>query len=91
MANLAMSQRAAADMDDVQARVEPTHEEAFIALTMAQTTGSATMEAIDALAKAVAARGAVVASPPRQIMIADWRTAEPEQLGCHLAVTVRSV
>lgn len=89
MADLAVAQQGAVLLDDVQARVEPAHQEAFVALTMAQTRGSATMEALDALQRFVTAQGAAAASPPRQVMIADWRTAGPEQLTCHLAVTVR--
>ncbi|MEO6999681.1 MAG: MerR family transcriptional regulator [Terracoccus sp.] len=91
MADLAVAQAGAAKLEDVQARVEPAHEEAFVALTMAQTRGNATMEALDALLRFVVAQGGIVASPPRQVMIADWRTAEPDELTCHLAVTVRAV
>lgn len=91
MGDLSMAQRESALLENVQARVEPAHEEAFVALTMAQTRGSATMEALDVLEEFVVSKGATVASPPRQIMIADWRTAGPDELTCHLAVTVRSV
>ena len=91
MKDLAVAQRESALLDDVQARVEPAHEEAFVALTMAQTRGSATMEALDVLQEFVISSGATVASPPRQIMIADWRIAGPDELTCHLAVTVRPV
>lgn len=89
MADLTAAQHAAAGLPDVHARVEPAHEEAFIALTIAQTQGSATMAALDELTQFATTHGATVGSPPRQVMIVDWRTAGPDQLACHLAVTLR--
>ena len=61
-----------------------------MALTTAHTSGSATMEALDALQRIVIAQGATVVSSPRQVLIADWRTAGADELACHLAVTVCS-
>lgn len=91
MADLAAAQQGATLLADVQARIEPAHQEAFVALTMVQTRGSATMEALDVLQQFATARGAAAGSPPRQVMIGDWRTAGPDVLTCHLAVSLRQV
>jgi hypothetical protein len=91
MVDLAAAQQGAALLGDVQACVEPAHQEVFIALTMEQTRGSATMEALDALQQFATTHDVMVVSPPRQVMIGDWRTAGPDELTCHLAVTVRPV
>lgn len=88
MAELAATERAAHQLVDVQARVEPGHDEAYVRLTMSQTRDSATMPALAALEAFVTATGRVVGSPPRQVMIADWRTARPGDPACDLAVVV---
>jgi DNA-binding transcriptional MerR regulator len=87
MADLATAQAAAARLGDVQARTEPEHEEAFVRMTMAQTRGGrAPVEILDALQRYVAASGRRPSPPPRQVMIADWRTAGPDDPACDFAV-----
>ena len=89
MADLALAEHAAARLGDVQARVEPEHEEAFVRMTMGQTRGSAALEILDALQRFVASSGRDVSLPPRQVMIADWRTAGPDDPACDLAIPLR--
>ena len=92
MADLARAEQAAAALGDVQARVEPAHDEAFIRMTMQQTRGGgANLEILDALQRFVASSGRDVSVPPRQVMIADWRTAGPDDLACDLAVPLLPV
>ena len=87
MADLATAQAAAARLGDVQARTEPEHEEAFVRMTMAQTRGgTAPVEILDVLQRYVAASGRRPSPPPRQVMIADWRTAGPDDPACDFAV-----
>lgn len=87
MADLAQAEQAAAALGDVQARVEPAHDEAFVRMTMRQTRGGrAQLEILDALQQFVVSSGRDVSVPPRQVMIADWRTAGPDDLACDLAV-----
>lgn len=89
MADLACAEQAAARLGDVQARIEPEHEEAFVRMTMGQTRGSANLEILDALRRFVASSGRDVIVPPRQVMIADWRTAGPDDPACDLAIPLR--
>jgi hypothetical protein len=87
MADLALAEQAAAALGDVEARVEPAHDEAFIRMTMRQTQGgSANREILDALQRFVTSSGRDVTVPPRQVMIADWRTAGPDDLACDLVI-----
>jgi hypothetical protein len=87
MADLAQAEQAAATLGDVQARVEPAHDEAFIRMTMRQTRGgTAQLETLDALQRFVVSSGCDASVPPRQVMIADWRTAGPDDLACDLAL-----
>ena len=91
MADLAQAEQAAAALGDVQARVEPAHDEAFIRMTMRQTRGGhAQLEILDALQRFVASSGRDVNAPPRQVMIADWRTAGPDEPACDLALPLQS-
>lgn len=90
MADLVLAQDAAARLADVHARVEPEHDEAFVRMTMAQTRGTATLEVLDALQGFIALSGRDASLPPRQIMIADWRTARPGGLASDLAIPLRT-
>jgi DNA-binding transcriptional MerR regulator len=90
MADLAQAEQAAAALGDVQARVEPAHDEAFIRMTMRQTRGGrAQLEILDALQRFVASSGRDVNAPPRQVMIADWRTAGPDEPACDLVLPLQ--
>lgn len=82
---------AAKALGDVQALVEPTHDEAFVRLTAAQLRGAEVLDALDALRRSVDGSGRRSAGPPRQVMIADWRTAGPDDAACDLAVPLAAV
>jgi DNA-binding transcriptional MerR regulator len=83
------AEAAAARFGDVQARVEGEHDEAFVRLTMGQTRGSGALQAVDVLRRAVEASGREPLGPPRQVMIADWRTAAADAPASDLAVPLR--
>jgi hypothetical protein len=85
-ADLEHAQQAAAALGDVQARIEPAHDEAFVRLPMRRAAGPAALAVLDALEQFVRASGRAPAGPPRQVMIADWRTAGPDDPACDLAV-----
>ncbi|HEY7145593.1 MAG TPA: MerR family transcriptional regulator [Streptosporangiaceae bacterium] len=90
MASLEAAREAAAKLGDVQARTEPEHREAFVRMTMAQTrSGRAAAEILDVLQQYVASSGHQVSPPPRQVMIADWRTARPDEPACDFAIPLR--
>ena len=72
--------------DDVQRRVEPAHEEAYIRLTKAEMGWPAILPASDALDGWVAEHGRSPAGPLRQVLIADQRTADPATPVCDLAI-----
>ena len=89
MADLETAQAAAERLRDVQARSDAAHEEAVVPLTLAQAAWPAEMAAIDAVERHLHGLGRVPSGPPRQIMIADWRTAGPDTVACLLAVPLR--
>ncbi len=55
-------------------------------MTMAETRGRLHAPALAALERWIAAEGRAASGAPRQVMIADWRTAGPEDPACLLAV-----
>jgi hypothetical protein len=75
--------------DDLQRRVEPAHEEAFIRLTMAEMGWPAMLPASDAREAWVAEHGRSPSGPLRQVLIADQRTAAPDTPVCDLAIPLR--
>jgi DNA-binding transcriptional MerR regulator len=91
MVDLAAAEQAAARLGDIQAHVDPEHDEAFVRLTMAQTGWPALLPVLDALQAHIIAAGRTPAGPPRQIMIADWRTVQPDQPACDLTVPLQPV
>ena len=86
MSDFAQAQAAAHRLGDVSARIEPAHDEAFVRLTMAESSWPAQLPALEAISAYVQRSGRLAAGPPRVIMIADWRTAGPDDLACDLAV-----
>ena len=80
---------AVASMPEVQLRREPAHDEAFIRLTRAEVAWPSMLPAIEALERWLTEQGRQPLGPPRQLMIADWRTAGPDAPACDLAVPVR--
>lgn len=77
------------ELPGVELRVEPTHDEAFIRLTMSQVSWPELLPAHDALERWVADHGREASGPPRQLLFADWRTASPDTPACDLAVPLR--
>jgi hypothetical protein len=74
---------------DVQRRVEPAHEEAYIRLTMKEMGWPAMLPACDALERWTKEHRREPAGALRQVLIADQRTAAPETPVCDLAVPLR--
>jgi len=89
MADLAAAHAAAARLGDVQARTDPAHEEAVVPLTLAQAAWPAELAALDAVEDHLRGIGRTPSGPPRQIMIADWRTATSDTVACLLGVPLR--
>jgi DNA-binding transcriptional MerR regulator len=75
-------------MPEIQLRAELAHDEAYIRLTLAEVTWPELAPAVDALERWVADNDLRPVGPPRQLLIADWRTATPETPACDLAITV---
>jgi DNA-binding transcriptional MerR regulator len=74
---------------DVQRRVEPAHDEAFIRIAMKDMGWPALAPAADALEAWVRERRREPAGVLRQVLIADQRTATPDTLVCDLSVPLR--
>jgi DNA-binding transcriptional MerR regulator len=86
MSDFVLAQAAALRLGDVAARIEPAHDEAFVRLTMAESSWPAQLPALEAISGYLERSGRRAAGPPRVIMIADWRTAAPDDPACDLAV-----
>ena len=74
---------------DVQRRVEPAHEEAYIRLRLREMGWPALLPACDALERWTREQRREPAGPLRQVLIADQRTAAPETPVCDLSVPLR--
>jgi hypothetical protein len=73
---------------DVEARLEPAHDEAFVRLSLAEMGWPAMLPAVDALEAWTSSRRRRPAGPLRQVLIADQRTATPESLVCDLTIPI---
>ena len=78
-----------AEVPGVDVREEPTHDEAYIRLTMSEVAWPALLPAVEALEQWVTVHQRQPLGPPRQVLIADWRTARPDTPACDLAVPLR--
>lgn len=76
-------------MADVQLRAEPAHDEVFIRLALKDTGWPAMMPAADALEAWMRQQRREPAGPPRQVLIADQRTATPDAPVCDLSVPLK--
>jgi DNA-binding transcriptional MerR regulator len=74
---------------DVQQRVEPAHDEAFIRIAMKDMGWPALAPAVDALEAWVRERRREPSGALRQVLIADQRTATPDTLVCDLSIPLR--
>ncbi len=79
----------ATEMADVQRRVEPAHDEAFIRLAMKDMGWPALAPAVDALEAWTREQRREPAGALRQVLIADQRTATPDTLVCDLSIPLR--
>jgi DNA-binding transcriptional MerR regulator len=75
-----------ADHFGMTLRVEPAHREAYVRLTAAQTDATHGELAGETLEQWCMAHGERPGSAPRQIFIADLRTAAPDDPACDVAV-----
>jgi DNA-binding transcriptional MerR regulator len=80
---------AAAGDADIQLRVEPAHEEAYLRLSREETAWPAMLPFWDALEAWVRDHGRKAMAPVRQVLIADRRGAGDETLVCDLSVPLR--
>ena len=83
------SEDAVAGMADIQLRIERAHDEAYIRLAMKDMSWPAMLPAYDALVRWAADQGRAPTGPPRQVLIADQRTAAPDTLVCDLTLPLR--
>jgi len=74
---------------DLQVRVEPAHEEAFIRVAMKDMGWPALAPAADALETWLAEQKRQPAAALRQVLIADQRTATPDTMVCDLSIPLR--
>jgi DNA-binding transcriptional MerR regulator len=87
--NASISSSSTAATQDLQLRIEPAHEEAFIRLAMKDMGWPAMLPAVDALQAWISAQRREPAGALRQVLIADQRTAAPDTLVCDLSVPLR--
>jgi hypothetical protein len=71
---------------DIEVRVEPVHDEAFVRLSMAEIGWPAMLPVIDTLEAWASAQRRRPGGPLRQVLIADQRSATPDTLVCDLTV-----
>jgi len=74
---------------DVQLRVEPAHDEAFIRLALKDLGWPAMLPAVDALEAWTTEQRRPPAGALRQVLIADQRSANPDTLVCDLVVPLK--
>jgi DNA-binding transcriptional MerR regulator len=80
---------AVAGLADIQFRVERAHDEAYIRLALKDMSWPALLPAYDALARWASERQREPAGAPRQVLIADQRTAAPDTPVCDLTLPLR--
>lgn len=74
---------------DIQMRIERAHDEVYIRLPMKDMSWPAMLPAYDARTRWTAGQRRTPAGPPRQVLIADRRTAAPDTLVCDLTIPLR--
>ena len=77
------------DLGDIQLRVEPEHDEAYIRLAAKDVAWPAMLPACDALERWVGEHDRRPMSALRQVLIADRRTATADTLICDLSIPLR--
>jgi DNA-binding transcriptional MerR regulator len=71
---------------DIESRVEPSHDEAFVRLSMAELGWPEMLPVVDALEAWAGRERRQPAGALRQVLIADQRTADPQTLVCDLTI-----
>jgi DNA-binding transcriptional MerR regulator len=71
---------------DIESRVEPAHDEAFVRLSMAEMGWPAMLPVVDALEAWTVRERRQPTGALRQVLIADQRTADPQALVCDLTI-----
>ena len=84
-------ERLVAEHPELQLRYEPAHDEAYIRLTMAEMTWPELAPAVDTLEHWVTEQQRHPLGPPRQLLIADWRTATPDTPACDLTIALAPI
>jgi DNA-binding transcriptional MerR regulator len=74
---------------DIQVRVEPAHEEAYIRLSVAEMAWPRMLPFADALERWGRDHDRRPSAPLRQVLFADLRTAGPDTQACDLSVPLR--
>ncbi len=74
--------------DEVVARVEPEHVEAYVTITKAETDYPEIMGAYGAVDEWVNRRRVVVSDSPREVYFADFSTARMDELVCDVAFPI---
>lgn len=74
--------------DDVVARVEPEHVEAYVTITKAETDYPEIMGAYGAVDLWVSRRRVEVSDSPREVYFADFATARMDELVCDVAFPI---
>ncbi|MGJ6980625.1 GyrI-like domain-containing protein [Aestuariimicrobium soli] len=74
--------------DDVVARVEPEHVEAYVTITKAETDYPEIMGAYGAVDLWVNRRRVEVSASPREVYFADFATARLDELVCDVAFPI---
>jgi len=74
---------------DIQVRVEPAHDEAYVRLSVAEMSWPAMLPFADALERWGRDHDRRPAAPLRQVLFADLRTAAPDTLACDLSVPLQ--
>ncbi|SDI82612.1 hypothetical protein SAMN05444157_0339 [Frankineae bacterium MT45] len=86
MADPVQARAAAEALEDVQVRTEAAHDEAFVALTLAQTAWPAQRSILDVIRLHIHSLGRAAGGPVRQVMIADWRYLREDEPACLLSL-----
>jgi DNA-binding transcriptional MerR regulator len=80
---------AVAGSPDMQLRLEPAHDEAYIHLSLQEMSWPEMLPAYDALGRWAAEHNRQPAGAIRQLLIADQRGATPDTLTCDLSAPLR--
>jgi hypothetical protein len=74
---------------DIQVRLEPAHDEAYIRLSQAEMHWPRMLPFADALERWIRDNDRRPSAPLRQVLFADLRTAQPGTLVCDLSVPLQ--